>query len=1415
MELSDDFNIPVNEFQTKINKELLESLPEEVAEQLLDFINNVEFIKRMIGPNRKRAKDLPRDEDDKIIVDLSNPHILEDMDYFRPMALHYQKHGCYTFLRPNPNPNSEYRKLFDQEIQRCRDGYVRESDGEWVTGCMYWFLNYCPIMLTKVEKGRKMASRIEDFPEVWEGIYWRFHYLDQARKAGSHAIELARRGCGKSYSLAALMSHNLILGENDKVKKRVTTILTAYQKEYLAAKDGTLSKFEPMVDFVRENTEFPRLLLRNSAQDMFWQMGYVDEYGIKKGSLNSVMGVSSKDDEGKLRGKRGYILFEEMGCFLAGTKVLMYPKGIKNIEDIKDGDLVMGKDGTPRVVSNYHSGVDNMYKITLSNGDSHIVNSKHIIHYKKLRWDKGEYEYHNKTVEEFLQIPNTDKGYYIEKATIEYPYQECLLDPYLLGLWLGDGDSTEPTVANKDPEVIEWLRANYDVTVSDLKQSSTCKSIYIKNVRKIFTSLNLLKNKHIPDNYLYNSHDVYKQLIAGLIDTDGNLSVKAHSQCFEITQRYDRLHILEGIKFMATNLGLRCTMSARISTGKKPGVLHYRLKISGDIDIIPTKILRKQASPRERRYKERRNWQDYTFKVTPYTFENYYGFEVDKDNLFVLADNTIVHNSFPNLLTIYDTVKYGVEEGDYTYGLIYLVGTAAEDASDFASAKTLLYSPEGYNIYSIPNVFDKPKQGRPTFGFFFPSYVNRKGCYNHDGVSDVVKALIQILMNRHKAKYSSDPNSVLRVIAEMPITPAEAIIKVKAAYFPITSLTERLSQIDVDPKAFDDVYVGTLTQDPKTGEVKFTSTSEEPIRKFGVDNTTKGAIEILEMPEKDKSGKVYNERYIIGLDPVNNDQAESSSLSSTFVFDLFTDRIVAEYTGRQPFVDDNFEITRLLCLFYNAKCLYESNNKGAFSYFSKMNCSHLLADTPQYLRDKQIVKYSAFGSNAHPYTEKVYTPTGLKFWKEIQVGDELFAPDGTITKVINIPTDDVLDVYEITLRDGRKVRASGDHLWQVCKGTRAEKRPVLVTTLQLKDDLLYIRKGGTKTESKYYIPNNDGVEYEEQFIPMQPYLLGLMLGDGCMSSRFKTAGKYLDFTSSIDDMKEYAGYIGCNYRTVDDRHHRIELPGWSDIVNYLKLAGTDSHTKFIPDCYKYNSREIRLEILRGLFDTDGTVFRDGGTPYYTTTSKRLAEDVLEVARSLGINGNMIETSNSYGSIYNVRLYTTTVMFKLKRKAEKQRMARCRNKYTGIVSIEYVGKEKAKCVTVDREDGLYLIGDYITTHNSKGVNASAAVNNYANNLIREWLLKPVPTTVTEDGETKVIEVPNLYFIRNRALLEELIAFTPEINVDRIRALGMVMLYREEKLILYQGNLSAESREKSNASYLGNDDFFNRNYDDRNW
>lgn len=625
--------IKTNKYQTPITEELLSSYPDEVREQFMDAISTIPLIQNLISPSRPAIETLPRDSQGRAIIDITNPPTFENADWFRQPALFFLKNGCYTFLRPNSNPNSEYRKYWDREIDRCYNGLLRETDGMYIPGYLYWFLNYCPMMINKYKEGQKKAIRTEGFAYFFEGIWWRYLYLKNARDKGHHAVELAKRGCAKSYGLAAIMSHNLIIGESEESKRRTITVLTAYQKEYLKDdKDGTLSKFVPILSFLSKNTPFPRLMLKQSSNEMTWQMGYKDEYGRNQGSLNQVMGVSAKDDSDKLRGKRGYILFEEFG-------------------------------------------------------------------------------------------------------------------------------------------------------------------------------------------------------------------------------------------------------------------------------------------------------------------------------------------NFPSLLDLYDVTRKSVEDGDYTFALMYLIGTANNKEANFQSAKTLLYATESYNIESLKNVYDKKGQGRDTFGFFFPSYINRAGCYNKNGISDVVKALLQVLMNRYKAKYGADPTSVLRVIAEDPITPAEAIIKVKDAYFPVAALNERAQQLDTNPHIYDDIYVGELFFN-NSNQVEFRPTGDIPIRKFPVDNDTKGALEIYAMPEKDSTGTVFDNRYILGYDPINNDQAESHSLASVFVFDLFTDRIVAEFTGRTEFADDMHEIVRKLCLFYNGKVLYESNIKGCYSYMEKVHSTYLLADTPQYLRDKQIIKYSGFGSSA-------------------------------------------------------------------------------------------------------------------------------------------------------------------------------------------------------------------------------------------------------------------------------------------------------------------------------------------------------------------------------------------------------------------------------------------------------------------
>ena len=322
---------------------------------------------------------------------------------------------------------------------------------------------------------------------------------------------------------------------------------------------------------------------------------------------------------------------------------------------------------------------------------------------------------------------------------------------------------------------------------------------------------------------------------------------------------------------------------------------------------------------------------------------------------------------FKNLTSMYNMIRPSVEHGSKVFGEIFAYGTAGDDQSDFTAFAEMFYSPEGYNLEPLDNVFDKEGQGRKKCCFFFPAYLNYdESCIDKNGNSDVSKALLMILYDRYKVKYgTTDINTIVKRISQYPIVPQEAMLRSHGNIFPVTELNERLNQLDNDPNSFDDVYVGELVQDNKTGEVKFNPTIDLPIRDFPTkDNKVKGALEIFEMPKKNGEGKIPAGRYICSADPYDADCSNTMSLGSIFVMDLWTDMIVAEYTGRPTFAEDFYEICRKLCLFYNCRCMYEQNVMGMFSYFSSHNATHLLAETPEYLVQRNMISSIGYGNKS-------------------------------------------------------------------------------------------------------------------------------------------------------------------------------------------------------------------------------------------------------------------------------------------------------------------------------------------------------------------------------------------------------------------------------------------------------------------
>lgn len=343
-------------------------------------------------------------------------------------------------------------------------------------------------------------------------------------------------------------------------------------------------------------------------------------------------------------------------CLGKGTKVRMHDGSVKKVEEVKRGDLLMGADSTPRKVLGTNSGKDLLYKVSPVRGEPYYVNSSHILStkyrntYKKNGTKKPE-QLVNLSVRDFLSLsPTKQRLHYGYRVPVEYPEKKLPIEPYFLGAWLGDGTSESSNVTNADPEVRNYLKAyakkighqyreikNNNTFRITITQPGTCQKSSF-NLQRELNSLNLLKNKHIPNHYLHNSRKNRLQLLAGLIDTDGFLNKPT---TYEIVQKSK--HLAEQIAELACSLGFFARLTKKVATIKSLGFkgLYYRVSISGDTSVIPVKVKRKKATKR----KQIKDILITTIQVEPTKVGEYYGFELDGDHLFLLEDFTVTHNS--------------------------------------------------------------------------------------------------------------------------------------------------------------------------------------------------------------------------------------------------------------------------------------------------------------------------------------------------------------------------------------------------------------------------------------------------------------------------------------------------------------------------------------------------------------------------------------------------------------------------------------------------------------------------------------------------------------------------------------------------------------------------------------------------
>lgn len=360
-------------------------------------------------------------------------------------------------------------------------------------------------------------------------------------------------------------------------------------------------------------------------------------------------------------------------CLQKDTPIIMYDGSVKMVQDIVEGDLLMGDDSTERKAFGITTGREPMYKITPHHGDSFTCNQSHILTlyhnniYREASTGWAPKSYVEITVKDYLNLSNTAKNHLCLYRTgwgNNWKNKEHYIDPYILGIYLGDGGKDSGNITNPDKEVIGALSS----FCKDKGLVFKSKNILHRMVRSAgmgmrnpytveLRNLNVLPSKHIPSEYLNDGRENRLQLLAGLLDTDGYLGRRktknGYTENYEITQKDKNMSYQ--ILTLARSLGFNASIKSKIATLKREGketykCTVYRVTIFGDIHLIPCKIERKKASV----IKKRNNPLNSGFKIECVGEGDYYGFAVDKNHLFLLGDGTVVHNSYKMGVILYD-----------------------------------------------------------------------------------------------------------------------------------------------------------------------------------------------------------------------------------------------------------------------------------------------------------------------------------------------------------------------------------------------------------------------------------------------------------------------------------------------------------------------------------------------------------------------------------------------------------------------------------------------------------------------------------------------------------------------------------------------------------------------------------------
>lgn len=999
-------------------------------------------------------------------------------------------------------------------------------------------------------------------------------------------------------------------------------------------------------------------------------------------------------------------------------------RGYITFADVKVGDKVFNENGEPStVIGVFPQGKKHAYKVVFEDGTSTICNDEHLWA-ARTRWHHYEnYSYEVHTLREMMDygIVRTikrksrsydAKSWYIPRnKAVQRPSADLPIHPYALGVLIGDGCLTcqgALEISSNDEDLVQHV-ADLIGAVDVEKRKDNYTWYFLKSPRKDYHNVSFIQvheladklsgekvfgyksiERRIPRSYMLGSIEQRMELLRGLMDTDGttmgsdgrvNVSFSTNSE-----------GLADDVRELAASLGYRTTLHIEERHEEVHENLEYEVyfKVSDDEASDLFWLPRHKDKIAANRRTDKRFNRHYDDIAIAEVID--LGREEEMVCIYVDTPSHLYQVGKEHIVTHNTALVQGMMEHDQER--VYLEVDLPRMISNLKN--------ENEMADKLKQLFNEVEKYRKTEGREIVLFIDE-----FHQIVQLSPAAVEVL----KPLLADSGTRGIRVIAATTYLEFQEYI---AKNLP---LVERLQRINL-PQPNKDVVVSIL---------------KGMAERYGVGSQFRNNAMFEAIYD-------YTNRYI----PANAQPRKSILIMDSMIG---WHRLTKKPIDMKMLADVIYETEGINIAFrVDATTIKKELDKRVLSQdFATSSIENRLQICCADLNNKNK-PMSSFLFTGSTGTGKgiwdevlipVYTSDGTTVLKrngDLVVGDYVFNRKGIPVMVTGVYHRGLKDVYKVTLSDGRSLIVDGSHLWtwQYAKGHESEGFVTTNTEDLIRRGLYRHERNGRKS-ARIWIPMNEAVQYPERQYGLHPYVLGALLGNGCLTLEPalvlssgnnyvpEKLGRLLHTLGAVQSEKNYNWLFVTNFVTgprggKTNRYLRRD----DALASVPELIGLKSHEKFIPDMYKWGSVEQRWQLIQGLFDTDGSIGSSDGDRFnvsYSTTSKRLADDIQQILFSLGI-ASSIRSDGDRGRDGDVHdLYSIHVKIENDRKElffsypKKRDLAikakgAAKQRYktydlVAITSIEKLDEQlPTTCIMVDDDEHLYQAGDFIVTHNTE-------------------------------------------------------------------------------------------------------------------